>query len=89
MAGSIGFKKAVDKCSPVLMEPIMKVEITVPEEYFGEVLGHIAMRRGVVRGSDVQGSSQIIHAFVPLGEMFGYATTPCVLYRPKFNPLRP
>ncbi|AOH43484.1 translation elongation factor G [Anaerolineaceae bacterium oral taxon 439] len=75
MAGSIGFKEAVDKCSPVLMEPIMKVEITVPEEYFGEVLGQIATRRGVVRGSDVQGSSQIIHAFVPLGEMFGYATT--------------
>ena len=66
MAGSIGFKEAVDKCSPVLMEPIMKVEITVPEEYFGEVLGQIATRRGVVRGSDVQGSSQIIHAFVPL-----------------------
>lgn len=75
MAGSIGFKEAVDKCSPVLMEPIMKVEITVPEEYLGEVLGQIATRRGVVRGSDVQGSSQIIHAFVPLGEMFGYATT--------------
>lgn len=75
MAGSIGFKEAVDECSPVLMEPIMKVEITVPEEYFGEVLGQIATRRGVVRGSDVQGSSQIIHAFVPLGEMFGYATT--------------
>lgn len=75
MAGSIGFKEAVDKCFPVLMEPIMKVEITVPEEYFGEVLGQIATRRGVVRGSDVQGSSQIIHAFVPLGEMFGYATT--------------
>ncbi len=75
MAGSIGFKEAVDKCSPVLMEPIMKVEITVPEEYFGEVLGQIATRRGIVRGSDVQGSSQIIHAFVPLGEMFGYATT--------------
>lgn len=75
MAGSIGFKEAVEKCAPMLMEPIMKVEITIPEEYFGDVLGQIATRRGVIRGTDVQGTSQLIHAFVPLAEMFGYATT--------------
>lgn len=75
LAGSIGFKEAVEQCSPILMEPIMKVEITIPEEYFGDVLGQVATRRGVVRGTDVQGTSQLIHAFVPLAEMFGYATT--------------
>lgn len=75
MAGSIGFKEAVEKCAPMLMEPIMKVEITIPEEYFGDVLGQIATRRGVIRGTDVQGTSQLIHAYVPLAEMFGYATT--------------
>ena len=53
----------------------MKVEVTIPEEYFGDVLGQIATRRGMVRGTDVQGNSQLIHAFVPLAEMFGYATT--------------
>lgn len=75
MAGSIGFKEAIEKCNPILMEPIMKVEVTIPEEYFGDVLGQIATRRGMVRGTDVQGNSQLIHAFVPLAEMFGYATT--------------
>lgn len=75
LAGSMAFKEAMEKADPILLEPIMKVEITIPEEFFGDVLGQVSTRRGEIRGTDMHGgNSQIIHAMVPLGEMFGYAT---------------
>ena len=76
IAGSLAFKEAVEKAEPVLLEPIMKVEITIPEEYLGDVLGQISTRRGEIRGTDMNsGNGERIDAMVPLGEMFGYATT--------------
>ena len=75
IAGSLAFKEACRKANPVLLEPIMKVEIVVPEEYLGDVLGDISSRRGKVEGMDLRGNVRVIRAFVPLGEMFGYATT--------------
>ena len=75
IAGSIGFKEACKKANPVLLEPIMKVEVVVPEEYLGDVLGDISSRRGKVEGMDMRGNVRVVRAFVPLGEMFGYATT--------------
>ena len=74
IAGSMAFKDAMSKASPVLLEPIMKVEVTMPEEYMGEVIGDINSRRGRVEGMDDMGSGKIVRAFVPLSEMFGYAT---------------
>ncbi len=75
LAGSIGLKEAMEKASAMLLEPIMKVEVTIPEEFLGDVLGQLSTRRGEIRGTDIHGgNSQIIHAMVPLGEMFGYAT---------------
>ncbi len=74
IAGSIGFKEACKKAKPVLLEPIMKVEIVVPEEYLGDVLGDISSRRGKVEGMDMRGNVRVIRALVPLAEMFGYAT---------------
>lgn len=75
IAGSMGFKDACKKANPVLLEPIMKVEVVLPEEYLGEVLGDLSSRRGRVEGMDMRGNVRVIRAFVPLGEMFGYATT--------------
>lgn len=75
IAGSIGFKEACKKANPVLLEPIMKVEVVLPEEYLGEVLGDLSSRRGRVEGMDMRGNVRVIRAYVPLGEMFGYATT--------------
>ncbi|MCS7150288.1 MAG: elongation factor G [Caldimicrobium sp.] len=75
IAGSIGFKDACKKANPVLLEPIMKVEVVLPEEYLGEVLGDLSSRRGRVEGMDMRGNVRVIRSFVPLGEMFGYATT--------------
>ena len=76
LAGSICLKECLELADPVLLEPIMKVEITIPEEYLGDVLGQISSRRGEIRGTDIHGgNSQIVHSMVPLGEMFGYATT--------------
>jgi len=75
IAGSLAFKDACKKASPVLLEPIMKVEIVVPEEYLGDVLGDISSRRGKVESMDLRGNARVIIAYVPLGEMFGYATT--------------
>uniref|UniRef100_A0A832GRD6 Elongation factor G n=1 Tax=Caldimicrobium thiodismutans TaxID=1653476 RepID=A0A832GRD6_9BACT len=75
IAGSIGFKEACKKANPVLLEPIMKVEVVLPEEYLGEVLGDLSARRGRVEGMDMRGNVRVIRAYVPLGEMFGYATT--------------
>ncbi len=74
VAASQGFKKAMNKGKPVLLEPVMKVEIIVPEEYMGEVIGDINSRRGKIEGIQPRGGSQIIKGFVPLSEMFGYAT---------------
>jgi len=75
IAGSMAFKEAFAKASPVLLEPIMKVEIVTPEDYMGDVMGDISRRRGVLQGSDDSPSGKVINAMVPLGEMFGYATS--------------
>ncbi|RXZ82745.1 elongation factor G [Paenibacillaceae bacterium] len=75
IAGSMALKAAKDKCKPVLLEPVMKVEVTVPEEYFGDVMGMLSSRRGRIEGTDTRSGAQIIRAKVPLAEMFGYSTT--------------
>ncbi|PMB03770.1 elongation factor G, partial [Fischerella thermalis CCMEE 5273] len=74
IAGSMALKAAKAKCNPVLLEPVMKVEVTVPEEYMGDVMGDINSRRGRVEGMEARGGAQVIRAMVPLAEMFGYAT---------------
>jgi len=75
LAGSMAFKEGVHRGSPVLLEPIMKVEVVVPDEYLGDVIGQINSRRGSIQGLEVRpGNAQAVRAFVPLGEMFGYAT---------------
>lgn len=74
IAGSIGFKNAVGKADAVLLEPVMKVEVVVNDEYMGDVIGDINSRRGRIEDMNPRNGSQIIHAFVPLAEMFGYAT---------------
>jgi elongation factor G len=75
MAGSMAFKEGVQKGSPVLLEPIMKVEVVVPDEYLGDVIGQLNSRRGSIQGLEVRpGNAQAVRAFVPLGEMFGYTT---------------
>ena len=75
IAGSMALKAAKEKCNPVLLEPIMKVEVTVPEEYMGDVMGDLNSRRGRIEGMDTRAGAQIIRAKVPLAEMFGYSTT--------------
>jgi elongation factor G len=74
IAGSMAFKEAARRARPVLLEPVMKVEVVVPEEFMGEVLGDLSARRGHIEGMERRGSTQIIRAVVPLSEMFGYAT---------------
>ena len=74
IAGSMAFKDGCRKADPVLLEPIMKIEVTVPEDYMGDVLGDINSRRGRIEGMDARSGAQVIRAFVPLSEMFGYAT---------------
>ena len=74
IAGSMCFKEAMAKADPVLLEPIMKVEVTMPEEYMGDVIGDINARRGRIEGMDDLGGGKIVHGFVPLAEMFGYST---------------
>ena len=74
IAGSMGFKDAVNHAKPVLLEPVMKVEVVVPEDFMGDVLGDLSSRRGHIEGMEKRGSTQIIRAVVPLAEMFGYAT---------------
>ena len=74
IAGSLAFKEAMKKGDAVLLEPIMKVTVTVPEEYMGDVIGDINSRRGRIEGMDARNGAQIIHSFVPLSEMFGYST---------------
>jgi len=74
IAGSMAFKEAMAKASPCVLEPIMKVSVTVPEEYMGDVIGDLNSRRGQIQGMNAVGGAQQIDAFVPLSEMFGYAT---------------
>ena len=75
VAASMALKAAAKKAQPAILEPMMAVEITVPEEYFGDVMGHVNARRGRIEGSEVRGNAQIVKGMVPLSEMFGYATT--------------
>ena len=74
IAGSMAFKDAMSKAAPTLLEPIMKVEVTMPEEYMGDVIGDINSRRGRIEGMDDLGGGKIVRGFVPLAEMFGYST---------------
>ena len=74
IAGSMAFKEAFKKANPVLLEPIMKVEVVTPEDYMGDVMGDLSRRRGILQGSDETPSGKVINAMLPLGEMFGYAT---------------
>jgi elongation factor G len=74
IAGSMAIKEAARKAKPVLLEPIMSVEVVVPEEYMGDVIGDLNSRRGRIEGMELRGTTQIIKAMVPLSEMFGYAT---------------
>jgi elongation factor G len=74
IAGSIAFKEAAMKAGPIILEPIMKVEVTTPEEYMGDVMGDLSSRRGKIEGMIQRGDAQVIKAVVPLSEMFGYAT---------------
>jgi Translation elongation factors (GTPases) len=74
IAGSIALRQGVMDAAPVLLEPIMKVEVTTPEEYMGDVIGDLNRRRGVIQGMDEESGSLVVRAEVPLGEMFGYAT---------------
>lgn len=75
IAGSMAFKNAMSKAEPVLLEPVMKVEIVIPEEYMGDVMGDVNSRRGRIEGMEQRAGAQVIRAFVPLSEMFGYATS--------------
>src|SRR5574344_1639309 len=74
IAGSMAFKDAMQKANPVLLEPIMKVEVTMPEDYMGDVIGDITSRRVRIEGMDVIGRGMLVSGYVPLAEMFGYAT---------------
>ena len=74
IAGSMAFKEALAKADPALMEPMMKVEVIIPEQYMGDVIGDISSRRGRIEGMESRLGEQTVHAFVPLSEMFGYAT---------------
>ena len=74
IAGSLAFKDAMKKAAPVLLEPIMKVEVTMPEEYMGDIIGDINSRRGRIEGMDDLGGGKIVRGYVPLSEMFGYST---------------
>lgn len=74
IAASMGFKEAMRKAGPVLMEPIMFVEVVTPEDYVGDVIGDISSRRGRIEGMEMKANARVIRSYVPLSEMFGYAT---------------
>lgn len=74
IAASLALKAAAAKCQPVLLEPVMRVEVVIPEEYLGDIMGQITARRGRVEGMEARGNAQVVRAMVPLSEMFGYAT---------------
>jgi elongation factor G len=75
IAASMALKNAISKCSPVLLEPLMRVEVVIPEEYLGDIMGDITSRRGRVEGMDARGNAQVVRSMVPLAQMFGYATS--------------
>ncbi|MGG3891689.1 elongation factor G [Metabacillus fastidiosus] len=75
IAASLALKSAASKCNPVILEPVMKVEVVIPEEYMGDTMGGITARRGRVEGMEARGNAQVVRAMVPLSEMFGYATS--------------
>ncbi|MBF0754582.1 MULTISPECIES: elongation factor G [Jeotgalicoccus] len=75
VAASLALREAAKVCKPVLLEPMMKVEIVMPEEYLGDIMGDVTSRRGRVEGMNARGNAQVVNAFVPLSEMFGYATS--------------
>lgn len=74
VAASMALKAAKNKCNPVLLEPMMRVEIVIPEEYMGDIMGDVTSRRGRIEGMEARGNAQLVKGFVPLAEMFGYAT---------------
>ncbi|WP_239253517.1 elongation factor G [Listeria ilorinensis] len=74
VAASMALRNAAKKCDPVLLEPIMSVEVVIPEEYLGDIMGNITSRRGRVDGMEARGNAQVVRAYVPLAQMFGYAT---------------
>ncbi|NMD72360.1 elongation factor G [Bacillus sp. DNRA2] len=74
IAASMALKNAASKCSPVILEPVMRVEVVIPEDYLGDIMGQITARRGRVEGMEARGNAQVVRSMVPLSEMFGYAT---------------
>ena len=74
IAGSMAIQEAARKANPVLLEPVMSVEVVTPEDYMGDVMGDLSSRRGKVEGMEPRGNSQVVRALVPLSDMFGYAT---------------
>jgi elongation factor G len=74
IAASMAIKDAVGKASPVVLEPVMRVEVTMPEQFMGDVIGDLNSRRGLIEATEQRGSTQVVRAFIPLAEMFGYAT---------------
>jgi elongation factor G len=74
IAASMALKNAASKCKPVILEPMMRVEVVIPEEYLGDIMGQITARRGRVEGMEARGNAQVVRSQVPLSEMFGYAT---------------
>jgi elongation factor G len=75
VAGSLAIKEAARRAKPVLLEPVMAIEVVVPEEYMGDVIGDLNSRRGRIEGMELRGTTQIIKSMAPLSEMFGYATS--------------
>jgi elongation factor G len=75
IAASMALKNAASKCSPVILEPVMRVEVIIPEDYLGDIMGQLTARRGRVEGMDARGNAQVVRSMVPLSEMFGYATS--------------
>ena len=75
VAASLALRNAAKKADPAILEPMMAVEITVPDDYLGDVMGHVSSRRGRIEGTEARGNAQIVKSSIPLSEMFGYATT--------------
>jgi elongation factor G len=75
IAASMALKNAASKCKPVILEPVMRVEVVIPEEYLGDIMGQVTARRGRVEGMEARGNAQVVRAMIPLSEMFGYATS--------------
>ena len=80
IAGQMAFKKAAEMAKPVLLEPIMGVEVVTPDEYMGDVMGDLSSRRGRIEGMEARGNTQVVRAQVPLSEMFGYSHRPALAH---------